>query len=351
DSAFAPKILSVALFFSSWIFKANSLTSVGSEREGFPLFTRCTLASWSRSRNKENQNEKIYRIFAQNPPCPYIVQCYLLAETGIFMEYMRDANLSWRIQQDHTRDQKTRVVTKVQELEPLSLRLEWMNDLTQAVAFLESLNLAHGDLRPENVWLDRNKLKLSDFDCTAEIGTELEICQEPYGRCLNSSEAVLGECGTPGFLGPRTEQFALGSLYYYINYCFEVYGDQHLAESWRENSLALSELLMNMKFPALDGNPLIDSVINKCWHNGYATISTLAVDITKLLGELGETHGSDKENIMMSSNSRERDTDRLTDNSSKTEFCQDLEKRGLLDLLLLADPNDLGRVQVSVPVV
>lgn len=41
------------------------------------------------------------------------------------------------------------VVTKVEKLEPLPLRKEWMNDLAQAVAFLESLNLAHGDLRPK----------------------------------------------------------------------------------------------------------------------------------------------------------------------------------------------------------
>ncbi|KAJ5736855.1 uncharacterized protein N7483_001980 [Penicillium malachiteum] len=87
------------------------------------------------SEREQFQTElEIYRVFSQSPLCPYIVQCYLLAETGIFMEYMR--------------------VTKVQKLEPLLLRLEWMNDLTQAVAFLESLNLAHGDLRPKNVLLD-----------------------------------------------------------------------------------------------------------------------------------------------------------------------------------------------------
>jgi hypothetical protein len=33
---------------------------------------------------------------------------------------------------------------KMKKLEPLPLRKEWMNDLAQAVAFLESLNLAHG---------------------------------------------------------------------------------------------------------------------------------------------------------------------------------------------------------------
>lgn len=110
------------------------------------------------------------------------------------------------------------VFTKVEKLEPLPLRKEWMNDLAQAVAFLETLNLAHGDLRPENILLDRNRQKLSDFDCTAEIGTNYEACMAPYGRILNSNETDQGECGTFGFLSPRTEQFALGSLFYFINY-------------------------------------------------------------------------------------------------------------------------------------
>lgn len=64
-----------------------------------------------------------------------------------------------------------------------------MNDLAQAVAFLESLNFAHGDLRPDNVLVDGDRLKLADFDCTAPIGTDFEACIPPYGRILNSSES------------------------------------------------------------------------------------------------------------------------------------------------------------------
>jgi hypothetical protein len=30
------------------------------------------------------------------------------------------------------------------------------------------------DLRPESILLDRNRLKLSNLDCTAEIGTDYE---------------------------------------------------------------------------------------------------------------------------------------------------------------------------------
>ncbi|KAJ5091341.1 Serine protein kinase [Penicillium alfredii] len=104
------------------------------------------------------------------------------------------------------------VVTQVKNMEPLPLRKLWMSDIVQGVAFLESLNLAHGDLRAENILLDRNRLKLSDFDYTAEFGTDSEFCSCPYGRLLNKPEADQGMPGTAGFLGPRTEQFALGSL-------------------------------------------------------------------------------------------------------------------------------------------
>ncbi|KAI7975362.1 hypothetical protein EIK77_003743 [Talaromyces pinophilus] len=158
-----------------------------------------------------------------------------------------------------------------------------MNDLAQAVAFLESLNLAHGDLRPENVLLDRNRLKLSDFDCTAEIGSDFEACMAPYGRILNSNAQDQGPCGSSGFLGPRTEQFALGSLYYFINYGFEVYGDRRLTEDPKQHGRKVVELLQKMEFPKLDGDPLIDDIIIKCWHNKYATIADLAAYTKTLL--------------------------------------------------------------------
>lgn len=152
-------------------------------------------------------------------------------------------SLCSRIQNNHTRDQKTSVVTKVEKLEPLPLRKEWMNDLAQAIAFLESLNLAHGDLRPENILLDRDRLKVSDFDCTAEIGTDFEACMAPYGRILNSDEPDQGRRGSSGFLGPRTEQFALGSLFYLINYGFEVYGDRCLTDNPNEHGRKVVDLL------------------------------------------------------------------------------------------------------------
>lgn len=247
-----------------------------------------------------------------------------------------------------------------------------MNDLAQGAAFLGSLNLAHGDLRPENILLDRNRLKLSDFDCTAEFGTDFETCPCPYGRLLNSSEADQGTPGSAGFLSPRTEQFALGSLYYLINYGFELYDDQCLAEDPHEHGPKVLDLLQDMKFSKLDEDPLIDDIINKCWHNQYPTLAELATHTETLIEELSSeaprleagpaprlhspadrilrrlwcclraqrrsngkvTNGDDYYNV---------DQDHSGENlSSKQEFCRDLETRGLLRLLTSGKPTELG---------
>lgn len=207
-----------------------------------------------------------------------------------------------------------------------------MHDLTQAVTFLESLNLAHGDLRPENVLLDRDRLKLSDFDCTAKIGAEFEACMAPYGRILNSSDAEYGTCGTSGFLGPRTEQFALGSIYYLINYGFEVYGDQTLTEDHRERGPRIVHLLQHMEFPNLVGDSSIDDIIHKCWHNKYPTIAELASDTEALL--------LDCESDAKSERDIEPSWD-MTWEENKT-LCENLETQGLLDLLSANDPEQLG---------
>jgi hypothetical protein len=255
-----------------------------------------------------------------------------------------------------------------------------MNDLAQAVAFLESFNLAHGDLRPENVLLDRDRLKLSDFDCTAEIGTDFEACIAPYGRILSGDETNQGRRGTSGFLGPRTEQFALGSLYYLINYGFEVYGDRCLAEDPKEHGPKVVGLLQIMEFPNLDSDPIIDNIIDRCWHNQYATVAELAVHTDTFLTERTNSEGinaettrwpifmdritrwlwswgrlEDWESIIRQStygkatnaeeaSDREHNGDSCDDEdlSSKRAICQDLEKRRLLQLLSSGEPEKLG---------
>ncbi|OQD74048.1 hypothetical protein PENDEC_c012G07007 [Penicillium decumbens] len=291
----------------------------------------------------------IYEIFSRHLFCPSIVQCFFYAENGIFLEYMQDASLYTRIKSNSIKDQPNTMVFEVKKLEPLPLRKEWMNDLAQAVAFLESLNLAHGDLRPENILFNGNQIKLSDFDSTAEIGSDFEACMAPYGRILNGNESDQGEPGSFGFLGSRTEQFALGSLFYLINYGFEVYEDRCLTEDDpKEHGPKVVELLQNMDFPKLDGDPVIDTVIDKCWHNKYAAIADLVTD-TKMLviDRTNEKQIDAKPEIANNKepNDHRCDTDQSPSAegfSSKKALCQKLEKNGLLRVLSSGGPEQLG---------
>jgi hypothetical protein len=205
----------------------------------------------------------------------------------------------------------------------------------------------------------------------------------PYGRILNSNETDQGERGTFGFLGPRTEQFALGSVYYFINYGFEVYEDRCLTEDPYEHGPKVVDLLQNMEFPKLDGNPMIDNIIDKCWHNKYVTVSELAVHTKMLLNERTDAAGSKRVGsggdgsrgegsnevstrlrdwwtlASQSTTSEVTIAERANGDScddvdqyllgedseeflSKREFCQDLEKRGLLHLLSSGEPEQIG---------
>ncbi len=82
-------------------------------------------------------------------------------------------------------------------------------------------------------------------------------------------------------------------MYYAIHYKFEAYGDRCLTEDPEEQGRAckIADLLQRMDFPKLDGTPLIDGVIDNCWHNRYATISELSAYTEKLLNECTDTAG------------------------------------------------------------
>ncbi|KAE8401195.1 kinase-like domain-containing protein [Aspergillus pseudonomiae] len=251
---------------------------------------------------------KIYEIFSRHRPCPYIVQCFLYTDNSIFLEYMKDICLSAQIQNNHIRDQETMAVTKI-------------NDLAQAVAYLESLNLAHSDLRPENILLDRDRLKLSNYNCTVEIGTDFKACLAPYKRLLNSSETDQGPRGTSSFLGPQTKQFALGSIYYLINYSFEVYDNQCLTDDPHKHGPKVVDSLQNIEFPGLYSDPLIDDIIDNCWHNKYATAAQLATKTNSFSIKKKKT---------------------IKEPGPNAQTVSATTPRGQLDLLSSAEPKQLG---------
>lgn len=60
-----------------------------------------------------------------------------------------------------------------------------MRQLCLAVGGLEKIGLAHGDIRPGNMLLDADwNLKMSDFERAMNIGEEIVVLTEPFGRLL-----------------------------------------------------------------------------------------------------------------------------------------------------------------------
>lgn len=233
-----------------------------------------------------------------------------------------------RINGNHTFDRKTWVVTHVEKLEPLHLRLAWMNDITQAIAFLESVNIAHGDIRPENVLLDGDRAKVTDFDNAEVYGTPLYGPQPPWGRELSEGEPEYDlRVGLAGLMGARTEQFGLGSMYYYINYGMEPHGDKQLTETPRNRGVVLNEMLKAMQLPDLKGDPMIDKLIHQCWHNHFPTIAELAVAVKALPSSFGLATESDGVSSILS------DGDVAANIAAKKAICQGFEERGLLSFL------------------
>jgi hypothetical protein len=128
-----------------------------------------------------------------------------------------------------------------------------------------------------------------------------------------------------------------------INYGFEVYDDRCLADGPYEHGPKVVELLQDMKFPKLDGDSLIDDIIDKCWHNQYRTLSELAARPETLLKE-PISEASNHEAALTNSNRyyNVHQDHSGEDFSSKQEFCRDLERRGLLRLLTSGKPMELG---------
>lgn len=94
----------------------------------------------------------------------------------------------------------------------------------------------------------------------------------------------------------------------------------------------------------MNGNPLIGTIIDECWHNKYATVSELAAHPRMLLSE-----GTDA--VKSSGSSRKESSEMATpvdrkcsreEFLSKKEFCQDLEKRGLLRVVSSGEPEQIG---------
>ncbi|KAG8170032.1 hypothetical protein KVR01_000777 [Diaporthe batatas] len=170
---------------------------------------------------KENN---MFDIFEKNPQphCPYVIRSFLRLPNANFLAFMSGGSLDDRLKSNQIRDEPFGRVLRVTKKEPVKLVEQWLRELCSAVVWLESLGYVHGDLRPSNLLLDRDHLKLADFDCAEKIGEPSSGNGAPWARLLGEdADDVGGERGSYGVNGARTEQFAIGSNLYCMLYGFE----------------------------------------------------------------------------------------------------------------------------------
>ena len=172
------------------------------------------------------QNEiRAFGILTQHIPCPNIVQTFLCVPQAIFLPFFPGGTLEQRIAGSQTRNGHQ--VASFLKLEPVTLTMRWATEISTALAWLESIGYVHGDMALRNLVLDEyDRLKLIDFEDLSKIGTDSKGSHPPWAR-VQGPEAG-NEEGTFGQYGPRTEQFAVGSLIYLITRGFEPYEDQDL---------------------------------------------------------------------------------------------------------------------------
>ncbi|KAJ4307569.1 hypothetical protein N0V84_012640 [Fusarium piperis] len=200
------------------------------------------------------QEQQILKLLDQ-AECPYIIQSFLQGTDIIFFELLENGSLHHRLSLVNT-DKPIR---------------RWMLQLSLAVASIESIGYAHADINPQNILFDsHDNLRLIDFDHSLKAGEDVDVGYEPYVR---QRREVLG--GYFGVAGPVPEQFALGSVFWYMKYGSEVYSEL-------EGSERVDRLLDGI-FPDINEQDPIDNIIRQCWNGRYPRVADLVEDVKLLV--------------------------------------------------------------------
>lgn len=227
---------------------------------------------YERFLNFQTENDS-YDAFQQRDPPPSIMQSFLRLPGINFMPLMA-VSLEQRVYSNQVCDsRKPRRVT-VARTEPTATIEQWATELAGAIAWLESLGIVHGDLRPANILLDgHDHIKLADFDSVAKMGSINPGNVAPWVRLRGGSESP----GSFGLYDAWSEQFAFASILHFTTSGIELYDDK--------GPEAL-DLLENLIFPELGNSPL-DKLTVKCWMGGFATLADLAMASEQLDGAEG----------------------------------------------------------------
>jgi serine/threonine protein kinase len=137
--------------------------------------SHCIEGPTTHSRRKVHSGAKGVGPSQITPWCPDVVQSFLRCPDGNFLSFCSGGTLDQRLRNQQLRDGRNPSHSKLLVLkkkESVALVEQWIMELANAAAWLESFGLAHTDIRPPNLLLHgQDHLKLADFNCIEEVGT------------------------------------------------------------------------------------------------------------------------------------------------------------------------------------
>jgi len=142
----------------------------------------------------------------------------------------------------------------------LSVKLRWVEQLTEVIRFIHSRNVLHGDISCNNVFLDDElDVKLGDFAGSA-------IDDLPALICYETSHELPAED-----ISIKTELFALGSTIYEIMTGSKPYKDLP--------DYGVSTAFVEGRYPDLESLAAFKNIIAKCWKQGYISTEEVLLDV------------------------------------------------------------------------
>lgn len=197
-------------------------------------------------------NEKaVYRLLMQHPH-PNIIRCIAITPDGIFLE-RAETTLQAHLDAGPPM--------------PLHTQLRWIRQIASALAWLEELGYAHGDLRSANILLRQDHIRLVDFDATVKIGQEVQAASEPYCKFDRNLDLPVA--------GAASEQFALACRIYYLRF-------GHIPQHELDPPTRIQRFSAG-EYPATDQDELFGRIVLNCWLGKYGFMAVVEQEIESVL--------------------------------------------------------------------
>lgn len=191
--------------------------------------------------------KRIYERFSEHGGHEGLLHYHGPYESGIRLEFACNGNL------------RSFLKKRAKDID-IERRLRWAKQITNALRFVHSTHVVHGDVTCGNILLDGQlNTKLSDFGGSSLDGSPLLVAVTASHRCPGSALSMQGDI------------FALGSTLYEIMTGVVPYYECSEEEVKARYSKG--------KFPETKFLGSIGDIITRCWHGRYSRFEAIITDI------------------------------------------------------------------------